>query len=216
MQEIGIQTNVGAPQASRVLIEWLSLPDCERAELLNGRIVYKAMATIEQGDTIGGIWAQIDRFRGRLLTGGGWWLSLEAKLYLLDEGVQPDMVGWRIDKHPRPPRKVNVGTKHLGVYVTPPDWVCEVLSPSTSYRDRGVKWDAYHRAGVEHYSLVDVAHEMVTVYRRNERTYERVKEVGREDTAVLPPFEGFEFSGRRVFLLAAAIHEEEAGSKPED
>ncbi len=36
-----------------------------------------------------------------------------------------------------------------------PDWVCEVLSPSTAAMDRADKLPIYARAGVEHAWLVD-------------------------------------------------------------
>lgn len=40
--------------------------------------------------------------------------------------------------HSWPPQRVNVD-EHLGVIVTPPDWVSEVLSTSTVSRDLGLK-----------------------------------------------------------------------------
>ena len=54
---------------------------------------------------------------------------------------------------PRPPRRQNAGVEHLGVYVDPPDWACEVLSETTRRRDEpgGVKWRTYWEAGVAHY-----------------------------------------------------------------
>jgi Uma2 family endonuclease len=205
--DAAVTARLSSAQPDDAIVQWLLLPEGERADLLDGRIVYKAMATIEHGDAIGGIWGQIYHLRGRPPGGGGWWLSENVKMYLADQGVQPDMVGWRTDRHPQPPRKANVGPRHLGVYVTPPDWICEVLSPSTSYRDKGAKWTAYHAVGVEHYWLVDLANEMLTVYRRNDRTYELLTKIGRDDTAALPPFESVELRGGLVFLMTAAIRE---------
>jgi Uma2 family endonuclease len=184
---------------------WLSLPDGDRAELLDGRIVYKSMPSFEHGDAVIGISGQLDRLRGPPgAGGGGWWLSQEVDLYLGGQGVRPDVVGWRVDRHPAPPRKVNVGARHLGVYVTAPDWVCEVLSDSTRTRDEneGLKWRAYWDAGVGHYWLVDLTRNQLTVYRRGERDYEPVDVAGRESVKALAPFDAIEFSARRVFMLA--------------
>jgi hypothetical protein len=46
-----------------------------------------------------------------------------------------------------------------------PDGVCEVLSPSATKSDRGVKVPHYHAAGVGHLWMVDVDAEMIEVYR---------------------------------------------------
>ncbi len=184
------------------LVEWLSLPEEEQVELLNGKLVYKAMSRPQHGAGMGAIFGQYLRFQGppRGDGGGGWWLSQDTQMLLAGQGLRPDVVGWRVDRHPRPPRRVNVG-KHLGVVVAPPDWVCEVLSRSTSHRDRGVKWTAYHQAGVEHYWLADLRGERITVYRRTVTGYEMVIEAGRTDVVALPPFESVDFVAELVFLM---------------
>ncbi len=46
-----------------------------------------------------------------------------------------------------------------------PDWVCEVLSPSTSRLDRGPKRAAYLREGVNHLWFVDPAARTLEVFR---------------------------------------------------
>jgi len=256
----------------RRLEAWLSLPEGDRAELLGGRIVYKAMASIEHGDAVMGIAEQLGRFRGPPGTPGGWWLSQEVDMYLAGQGLRPDMVGWRMDRHPLPPQKVNLTYRHLsvnfgspspsttdlasfrrfrarrarnsraiaarhrarnrlkirfvpwrpvvvdpkstlGVYVTPPDWVCEVLSSSTRSRDEeeGLKWQAYYEAGVGHYWLVDLLRRQLTVYKRGARDYEPVEVLGREGVKALPPFETTELVAQRVFLLADLIGQGGAG-----
>lgn len=201
-----------SPEAEKRLDAWLSLPEGDRAELLGGRIVYKAMASIEHGDAVMGIAEQLGRFRGPPGTPGGWWLSQEVDMYLSGQGLRPDMVGWRMDRHPKPPRKVNLTNRHLGVYVTAPDWVCEVLSGSTRSRDEeeGVKWQAYHEAGVGHYWLVDLLRQQLTVYQRGSRDYEPVEVLGREGVKAIPPFEAVDIVAQRVFLLADLVRQEGA------
>lgn len=204
-----------APEALKRLEAWLSLPDGDRAELLGGRIVYKTMASIEHGSAVMGVAEQLGRLQGPPgAGGGGWWLSQEVDLFLAGQGLRPDIVGWRIDQHPKPPQKVNVGIKHLGVYVAPPDWICEVLSGSTRSRDdqEGVKWQAYYEAGVGHYWLVDLLREQLTVYRRGERRYEPIEIAGPEAVKALPPFEMVEFAAKRVFLLSGITRPGEGGA----
>lgn len=187
---------------------WLSLPPRDRAELLGGRIVYQAMASIEHGAAAGNVFAQLDGFQGPPGDhGGGWWLSQEVDLLLAGQGLRPDVVGWRMDRHPAAPRRVTVGPRRLGVCTTAPDWVCEVLSASTRARDEseGLKWQAYHEAGVGHYWLVDLDREQILVHRRDQRSYEAIEVAGREAVKQLPPFEAIPFQARRLFQMVALL-----------
>ncbi len=186
-----------AAEGMKRLEAWLSLPSGDRAELLGGRIVYKTMASLAHGAAVMAIGEQINRFQGPPgVGGGGWWLSQEVDLFLSGQGLRPDVVGWLIDKHPSPPQKINLGEKHLGVYVASPDWVCEVLSPSTKSRDveDGQKWRAYHEAGVGHYWLVDLDREQLTVYQRGEVSYEPHDVAGRQTVNLSLPSLASSFS----------------------
>jgi Uma2 family endonuclease len=59
----------------------------------------------------------------------------------------PDLAGWRRERLPTVP---------AAAYLTlAPDWICEVLSPSTEALDRGAKLRIYAREGVAHAWLVD-------------------------------------------------------------
>lgn len=190
------------------LAAWLSLPEDDGAELLGGRIVYEAMVSLEHGDALVGLSELLGPCRGPRRDGrGGWWLSQDPDLYLAGNGVRPDMAGWRVDKHPTPPRKVNVGVEHLGVYVDPPDWACEVLSETTRRRDEpgGVKWRTYWEAGVAHYWLVDLIALQVTVYARGARDYEPVDIAGTSAVKPLAPFAEVSFDASRLFVLAEAV-----------
>jgi Uma2 family endonuclease len=59
---------------------------------------------------------------------GGWWLLIEPELHLDGNVMVPDIAGWRRERMPEFPRDAAVAIA--------PDWVCEVLSPSTMYLDR--------------------------------------------------------------------------------
>jgi len=71
---------------------------------------------------------------------GGWWLLIEPELHFADEVLVPDLAGWRRERLPVFP---DVAYLELA-----PDWVCEVLSPSTERIDRGLKMRTYAREGV--------------------------------------------------------------------
>ena len=54
----------------------------------------------------------------------------------------------------------------VAAFTVAPDWVCEVLSPSTAVLDREKKMKAYAREGVLHAWLVDPLQQRLEVYRR--------------------------------------------------
>lgn len=78
---------------------------------------------------------------------GGWWILDEPELHLGEDVLVPDLAGWRRERLPAIPE-----TPHFSIA---PDWVCEVLSPSTARQDRVLKQPLYARHGVAHLWLVD-------------------------------------------------------------
>lgn len=80
--------------------------------------------------------------------GAGGWVTLdEPELHFRNDVLVPDLAGWRRERLPRVP---------ADAYLTlAPDWVCEVLSPSTETLDRGAKLRIYAREGVAHAWFVD-------------------------------------------------------------
>lgn len=80
-----------------------------------------------------------------------------------------------------------------------PDWVCEILSPSTAHRDVGDKLHAYHRAGVGHYWVVDPEHETQTVHRWHEQGYLVAQTAGRGERIRAERFEAIELQVGLLF-----------------
>jgi Uma2 family endonuclease len=78
---------------------------------------------------------------------GGWVFMIEPQLHLGVHVVVPDIAGWRRERLPRLPGTVGI--------MLAPDWVCEVLSPSTARVDRIVKARVYAAADVPFYWLLD-------------------------------------------------------------
>lgn len=89
--------------------------------------------------------------RGRDGGPGGWWILDEPGIALpeLDvEELSPDLAGWKKERLPHPPRE--------GSITIAPDWVCEILSPTTRRHDLRIKRPLYAEAGVRWMWLVDV------------------------------------------------------------
>jgi Uma2 family endonuclease len=71
----------------------------------------------------------------------------EPELHFDRDVLVPDVAGWRRERMAEPPD---------AAYITlSPDWVCEVLSPSTEVLDRGKKLRIYARERVAHAWLVN-------------------------------------------------------------
>jgi Uma2 family endonuclease len=91
---------------------------------------------------------------------GGWVLLFEPELHLGNEALVPDLAGWRRERMPELP--------DVPALTLVPDWVCEVLSPSTEALDRVRKMGSYAREGVRHLWLVDPGARTLEVYRLEE------------------------------------------------
>ena len=89
---------------------------------------------------------------------GGWLILDEPELHLGDDVLVPDLAGWRRERLP------HVGEEAF--FVLAPDWVCEVLSPSTEKVDRASKLAIYARAGIAHAWLVNPLQRTVEILRR--------------------------------------------------
>ncbi len=91
---------------------------------------------------------------------GGWLILVEPELRLSRDALVPDLAGWRRERMPRMP--------DTPAFTLAPDWVCEVVSPSTASIDRGAKMRAYAREGVAHLWLVEPLAQQLEVYRLGE------------------------------------------------
>ena len=117
---------------------------------------------------------------------GGWWIVDEPQIHLGEDIVVPDIAGWRRERMPVFPDTA---------YTTlAPDWVCEVLSPSTRKLDLGGKSAVYARAGVSYIWFVDpIARTLEANVLRGGKWVE-IATLHDDATVSLPPFEAISFS----------------------
>ena len=97
---------------------------------------------------------------------GGWVILDEPELHLGDDILVPDIAGWRRERMAEAPPTAFISLA--------PDWVCEVLSPSTEAIDRSEKMAIYAREGVAHAWLVQPLVRVLEVYRRQGTAWLRV------------------------------------------
>ena len=117
---------------------------------------------------------------------GGWWILYEPQIHLGEDIVVPDIAGWRRERMPVFPDTA---------YTTlAPDWVCEVLSPSTRKFDLGDKSAVYSRAGVGYIWFVDpIARSLEANVLRGGKWVESAM-LYDDATVSLPPFEAISFN----------------------
>jgi Uma2 family endonuclease len=135
-----------------------ALPDSVIGELVAGTLYASprpagphTLAASRLGIALGG---PFDQGRGGP---GGWFVLDEPELHLHEDVLVPDLAGWRRERMPRTPR--------TAAFTLAPDWICEVLSPSTRVLDRAVKLPVYAREGVRHVWLVDPEARTLEVFR---------------------------------------------------
>ena len=112
---------------------------------------------------------------------GGWVLVFEPELHLGGEALVPDLAGWRRERLPELPDSAAM--------TLAPDWVCEVLSPSTETLDRVRKMGSYAREGVRHLWLVHPGARMLEVYRLESGQWLRLGAHTGDLTVHAEPFE---------------------------
>ena len=119
--------------------------------------------------------------------GGGAWLIIdEPELHLGEDIIVPDLAGWRLQRMPTLPA--------TAYFALAPDWVCEVLSPSTRVLDQTQKRDIYAREGVPHLWFVAPEKRSVEVFELRNGHWTLLETATGATEAALPPFAGASFN----------------------
>lgn len=156
---------------------YLEAPPGTVAQVIDGGLSLLPRPRPQHARAAGKLGAQLDApFDGPSAGGspGGWLFLPEPELHLGSgpDIVVPDLAGWRRERLPD-----DFFADDAPAFVSlAPDWVCEVLSPSTEAFNRGRKADVYLEVGVRYLWLVD---------------------------AVTPQIEAFEAAGSRWLRLGA-------------
>jgi Uma2 family endonuclease len=116
---------------------------------------------------------------------GGWWILVEPELHLGEDVLVPDLVGWRRERLPAMPDTV-------GITVVP-DWVCEVLSPSTRRFDLNEKRASYAGHGVRYLWLVGPRARTLEACRLVDGAWTVLATLRDGAEVRLPPFEAITF-----------------------
>ncbi len=117
---------------------------------------------------------------------GGWIFLVEPELHLGPHVVVPDIAGWRKERLTPFPETAFIET--------PPDWLCEVLSPSTQALDRTDKLAVYAEFGVGHCWYVDPLARTLEVFALTGGKWLLAATFKDDDKVAAPPFDVHTFS----------------------
>lgn len=115
---------------------------------------------------------------------GGWWIFDEPELHMGPNVLVPDMAGWRRERMPEYPKN------HIFSIV--PDWVCEVVSPSSGRLDRLKKMPIYAREGVAYAWLIDPEQQLLEARKLVAGQWVVIAEHGGDEVVRVEPFEAVE------------------------
>jgi hypothetical protein len=93
----------------------------------------------------------------------------------------PDLAGWRRERLAELPRDQR--------FEVVPDWVCEIVSPSTESKDREIKMPIYARCGVPFAWLFDPLKRTVEAFVLGAGDWQPPGIHQDEEAVTLPPFE---------------------------
>ena len=172
------------------------LPDHVVGEILAGELIVSprpASPHARASSVLGAdLTAPFDRQGSGAGGPGGWWILDEPELHFGEDVVVPDLAGWRRERLPRLPS--------VPAFELPPDWVCEVLSPSTAQVDRGRKMPVYARVNVPHLWLLDPIVRSLEVYRRRDDGWLLVATHTGDERVRAEPFDAVELELARWWL----------------
>jgi Uma2 family endonuclease len=123
---------------------------------------------------------------------GGWFLLIEPELHFGNDVLVPDLAGWRRERLPAIP--------NVAYIALAPDWICEVVSPSTECIDRGKKLRIYAREGVVNAWLVDPLRWSLEVLALESRNLEPIAQHQGNVSVRARPFDAIELELRALWI----------------
>lgn len=163
------------------------LPKNMTGEIVNGRVIAHprpapkhARAYSQLGRKVG------SPFDEGIGGPGGWWILDEPELHLASTDILvPDLAGWRRERMPKLP--------DAAWFELVPDWVCEILSPSTARIDRAEKLPIYAHHQVRHAWLIDPDLRTLEVFENHDGKWLLLTVLENDAAVSQPPFDAISF-----------------------
>lgn len=118
---------------------------------------------------------------------GGWTFIGEPELHLGPHVAVPDIAGWRRERLP-------AEAVEKAFIEVAPDWICEIISPSTEKIDKGDKRRIYALYGVEYLWFLDPRARTLEVFMRQDKNWLLTHTFVEQEDVSAPPFNELTFS----------------------
>jgi len=186
---------MSAPKRRATYEDLMQVPDHLVAEIIDGELVTSprpatphAWASTVLSQDLG----PLNGHAGGAGRPGGWWILMEPELHFGEDVLVPDVAAWRHERMATVP--------NAAFFTLAPDWVCEVISPSTGRIDRSRKMTIYAREGVRHLWLVDPLANTIEVYRLDAGRWIVSSNHGGDDVVRAEPFDAIAIAVARWWL----------------
>lgn len=173
-----------------------ALPENMIGEIINGELIVTPRPSLDHAHAASSMGGELVPPFGMGRGGGpgGWVILYEPEIYLDDHILVPDLGGWRKERLAGSPKSEWMAIR--------PDWVCEILSPSTALRDRTMKKCIYETHGVGHLWLVDPVHRTLEIFRLESSCWVPAGVFGGDEKERLEPFQEIEIDLGGLWLEA--------------
>jgi Uma2 family endonuclease len=174
-----------APKRRSVYEAFLEVPAHLVAEIIHGQLRTHPRPATPHARASSRLGAELDGPFDRGRGGPGGWVVLdEPEVHLLGHILVPDLAAWRRERMPEMPEAPFLELS--------PDWICEVLSPSTEADDRADKMPIYASAGVRHAWLVDPLMRTLEAFELDRGSWRALGAWRDEARVRVAPFEALE------------------------
>jgi len=167
----------------------IDLPEHIVGEIINGRLETQPRPAPKHALASSSLGAElVSPFQKGRGGPGGWWILDKPECHLGPHVLVPDLAGWRKQRMPVLPE--------TAWFEVVPDWICEILSPSTARLDRSVKMPVYAQLGVAHLWLIDPLPQTLEAYQLHDSHWLLIETFAGDQPVSIAPF------SEHTFLLS--------------
>lgn len=183
-----------AAKKKAVYADLCRVPENMIGEIINGELIVTPRPSRKHTLTTSLLGSEIipSYFHGRGGGPGGWVIIIEPEIGLDEHTLVPDLAGWKKERFPTSEK-----TNWISVA---PDWICEVLSPSTLRTDKIRKMPLYAEHGIKHLWLVDPNAKTLDAFRLESGMWVLLSSYVEDDKVRAEPFQEIEIDLAGLWL----------------
>ena len=169
------------------------LPEDMTGEIIDGELILTPKPSTQHSNTAFTLSSRLGPpYRFGEGGPGGWIILVKHEIMLGEHLLVPDFAGWRKGRFPGVPKE-----NWLSIA---PDWVCEILSPSTARVDRVRKMPLYAAHGIPHLWLIDPFAKTLEVFRLQSGKWVMLAAFAEDDKVRTEPFQEIEIDLANLWI----------------